>query len=1044
MDGFLIRRNLFRACLIVASRVVSLPAESSATEQTSTYVRELQEDAELTDVAFVDAQHGWAVGDRGIVWSTANGGKHWRAQATGVNCRLASVQFFDSENGWAGGGMFHPYAHTSRGILLRTRDGGRTWAQDKGLMLPSIKKLKFLTNNVGWAFGESSALFSSGVFMTENAGRTWSPVEGFDAPGWLAADFIDADTGAIAGRHGSMAVIRRRGLQPARTPALGLRGLNRMKLTGETDGWLVGDGGLVLSTHDLGLTWQVPAGDPADVAGSDFDWHALEVRGPCIWVAGSPGTKVLASDDDGQTWQTFDTGQNLPIYAITFVDDLHGWAVGAMGTILATADGGRTWQRQHSGGTRAALLAIFNRPTDVPLELLTRLSASEGYLAAVEITIRGDEAEGTGASHSEAERCRAAAIAVGASAVHTAWSFPVSESAAARTAEQMVEAWNALNDGDGIERIEAHVVRLIRCWRPEIIVTHAASLDGADPAAHLMNQIVLEAVEQAADPTCFPEQLAQLGLATWRVRKVFGRLPDGQLGDVNLSTVQLAPRLSDSLAEHSTAPKGLIETEYRTSPPNIGFRFCVDTLPQRAGEHDFFSGIVLHPGGEARRVINEFSTQPADALRRMAQKQRNLQAIISRSEQGQLDSARYAAHIGDLTSDLDPSTAGNVIYQLAQHYRHDGKWPHAAETLSLLAQQYPDHPLAEAALVWLVHYWSSGECAWRERRLAQSNGSQAVASQIAGQLSAIQPATALAQVLPGKNQVASQTKVPHVQGRMMIVDDTLEADRPARAAALGRLLAQRSPATFAEPDVRFPLAAVHRKQGLTKQADQYYLDVARLRTHDAWWACAAGERWLKDSRDVPPKEILSAPTGPKPRLDGRLDDDLWQRAQPTELHGNSDEDAPSAHVRIAYDDGFLYIAVECQQAAEADYLPGDGARTHDADLSQHDRVDVYLDIDRDFATYYCFSIDHRGWTGETCWDDKTWNPQWFVAAATSEGTWTVEAAIPLTELTGEAPKSKDVWAVGIQRTIPGLRFQSWTRPASPSIVPQGFGYLMFE
>ncbi|HET6881959.1 MAG TPA: YCF48-related protein, partial [Pirellulales bacterium] len=342
------------AVLAAAFLCFGLPASAGTPDGLPAYLREMQEDAELTDVAFADARHGWAVGDRGAIYATADGGKHWRLQTSGVACRLASVQFLDADNGWAAGGVFYPYTHTSRGVLLRTRDGGKSWAQDKGLMLPSLKRVKFFNSKLGWAFGESSALFPSGVFATDNGGRTWSPVEGQPAGGWLSADFLDAHAGAIAGRDGSLAAIRRRGLQAARTPGFGPRGLNRMKFSGDTTGWLVGDGGLVLTSGDAGMSWQLPESNPTTRVGGDFDWQALEARGPRIWVAGSPGTKVLASEDGGKSWQAYATGQNLPLYSLAFADNLHGWAVGALGTILATSDGGRNWQRQRSGGTRAA------------------------------------------------------------------------------------------------------------------------------------------------------------------------------------------------------------------------------------------------------------------------------------------------------------------------------------------------------------------------------------------------------------------------------------------------------------------------------------------------------------------------------------------------------------------------------------------------------------------------------------------------------------------------------------------------------------------
>ena len=48
---------------------------------------EMAEDAELTDVFFVDADRGWAVGDRGVIWHTDDGGRRWQLQPTAATCR---------------------------------------------------------------------------------------------------------------------------------------------------------------------------------------------------------------------------------------------------------------------------------------------------------------------------------------------------------------------------------------------------------------------------------------------------------------------------------------------------------------------------------------------------------------------------------------------------------------------------------------------------------------------------------------------------------------------------------------------------------------------------------------------------------------------------------------------------------------------------------------------------------------------------------------------------------------------------------------------
>jgi hypothetical protein len=272
-------------------------------------------------------------------------------------------------------------------------------------------------------------------------------------------------------------------------------------------------------------------------------------------------------------------------------------------------------------------------------------------------------------------------------------------------------------------------------------------------------------------------------------------------------------------------------------------------------------------------------------------------------------------------------------------------------------------------------------------------------------------------------------------------------DRPARALAIGKQIAERYPSLYVEPRVQFPLAVAQREAGYGRSAEKFYLNFLRTRPHDAWWTCAAAEQWLEHGQTIaPPKEMWrAAPAGTKPRLDGKLDDAVWQAAKPVELHSTlRDDSAWPAVAMLAYDLEFLYLAVNCRQAPGGKYETSREPRPRDPDLSSHDRIDICLDVDRDWATYYRLTVDHRGWTREVCSSDPTWNPTWFVAAATTENSWIVEAAIPWAELTGQPPGAKDVWAAGVQRTVPGVGFQSWTTPASTQIVPEGFGYLTFD
>ncbi len=152
---------------------------------------------------------------------------------------------------------------------------------------------------------------------------------------------------------------------------------------------------------------------------------------------------------------------------------------------------------------------------------------------------------------------------------------------------------------------------------------------------------------------------------------------------------------------------------------------------------------------------------------------------------------------------------------------------------------------------------------------------------------------------------------------------------------------------------------------------------------------------------------------------------------------------------LAYDEEFLYIGAQLLRGPNAFTTARRASRpTSPAramlDLADHDRVELLIDVDRDYATFYRLAIDHRGWTGESCWHDTSWNPTWFVASGGDEDAWTAEAAIPLAELAVEPPGPKTTWAVGVQRIVPGVGFQSWSHPAAPEVVPEGFGLLDFQ
>jgi hypothetical protein len=290
-------------------------------------------------------------------------------------------------------------------------------------------------------------MFPSGIFTTENGGRSWDPVPGERAKGRQIGDFLDCRTGAVAGGDLPAAIVRQ-AIVPGEASAaggLGLRRPQRLKLTPPNGGWLVGQGGLVLRTADLGASWHAPPGELASLGADLFDFAALEVRGPKCWIAGYPGTHVFFTPDAGRTWSAFPTGQSIPLEAICFVDDEYGWAVGPLGTILASTDGGRTWSRQRQGGTRAALLAILSEPKDIPWELFVRLCGNEGYLGAAEIVNRRDVDLPPCDEVPLAHRLHEAMVRTGGCDARIARQFPLRQPGLEVPAEEILRAWDRVH-----------------------------------------------------------------------------------------------------------------------------------------------------------------------------------------------------------------------------------------------------------------------------------------------------------------------------------------------------------------------------------------------------------------------------------------------------------------------------------------------------------------------------------------------------------------------------------------------------------------------
>ncbi|MFQ5650936.1 MAG: YCF48-related protein [bacterium] len=260
-------------------------AQLAAEDADSLYARH------LNSITFLDENTGWAVGNRGRLLATKDGGATWRVQQSGTQYDLNDVVF----------------APTGRGLIVG--DGGT---------------ILYTTNpGLSWLPGGRQILGGKEIRAAAPTGQNTFRVAG---PGFARVDVPESGESppkvTDETRDGRVHYY-----------ALHFPG-NR------TTGWAVGSFGTIKHTTDSGLTWNTRNDTITDPL---FAVHF--VNDSTGWVAGWQGA-IYKTSDGGASWQKQPTGTNNTINALQFRDKNRGWAVGHRGTLLATLDGGATWFQQ--------------------------------------------------------------------------------------------------------------------------------------------------------------------------------------------------------------------------------------------------------------------------------------------------------------------------------------------------------------------------------------------------------------------------------------------------------------------------------------------------------------------------------------------------------------------------------------------------------------------------------------------------------------------------------------------------------------------------
>jgi hypothetical protein len=187
-----------------------------------------------------------------------------------------------------------------------------------------------------------------------------------------------------------------------------------------------------------------------------------------------------------------------------------------------------------------------------------------------------------------------------------------------------------------------------------------------------------------------------------------------------------------------------------------------------------------------------------------------------------------------------------------------------------------------------------------------------------------------------------------------------------------------------------------------------------------------------------PKPIAEAfQTNTPPKLDGKLDDAVWQKAQ---VLSNFTQESPKlgdparrkTEARIVYDDEAIYVSMRMWEVSRDSVLRELTVRDGE---SNSDWSMICFDTYEDGQNGFSFSVtptniqsDFKILSGDL---DKTWNAVWFSETQLLDDGWSAEYKIPYSAIRF-SDKPEQRWNIQIGREARSIRETSWWSPYNPN------------
>ncbi|MCG9126946.1 hypothetical protein JT359_05025 [Candidatus Poribacteria bacterium] len=321
------------ALFCITTITFSASAEWAIVQETDPDIRDYM------SITFTDGKTGWVAGaavlddfeNPGFIGYTFNGGKSWQKSEIKIPAELTGIYFLDADHGWAIG---------QKGMIANTTNG-KDWDIQISKVDTTLRSIYFVNKDVGYAVGENETILSS-----KNGGRTWKVLYGGivgnvgddETSMFNAIQFLDESTGWIAGirvfpaKKQQKTIIQKTtdGAQTWTQQETGKEDIiEDIFFIDDSTGWAVGENGIILYTNNGGKKWS------EQTSGTEETIRSVAFADNNVgWaVGGDFGVGVILSTTDGGESWTVET-QKQKMVKVHVLDRKNAWLAGSSGLIL--------------------------------------------------------------------------------------------------------------------------------------------------------------------------------------------------------------------------------------------------------------------------------------------------------------------------------------------------------------------------------------------------------------------------------------------------------------------------------------------------------------------------------------------------------------------------------------------------------------------------------------------------------------------------------------------------------------------------------------